>query len=157
MAIFALCYGLGLRAGEACGLRLGDVDAGRSLLIVRGGKFGKHRLVPHGPRIAALVAEQAARRARAGAIDAQAPLFTFDGRRPVHPGTASQAFHHLVAALGAAGPRRGLARHGCMTSDIRSRSGACFAGTGKGWTPRPGCASCRPSWATSSRARHRST
>jgi integrase len=26
-AIFALCYGLGLRAGEACGLRLGDVDA----------------------------------------------------------------------------------------------------------------------------------
>ena len=40
-AIFALCYGLGLRAGEACGLTLGDVDASRSLLIVRGGKFGK--------------------------------------------------------------------------------------------------------------------
>jgi integrase len=98
-AIFALCYGLGLRAGEACSLRLGDVDAGRSLLIVRGGKFGKSRLVPHGPRIAALVSEQAARRARAGATDVQAPLFTFDGQRPVHPGTASQAFHHLVATL----------------------------------------------------------
>jgi integrase len=98
-AIFALCYGLGLRAGEACGLRLGDVDAGRSLLIVRGGKFGKSRLVPHGPRIAALVSEQAARRARAAGMDTQAPLFTFDGRRPVHPGTASQAFHHLVATL----------------------------------------------------------
>ena len=26
-AIFALCYGLGLRAGEACGLLIGDVDA----------------------------------------------------------------------------------------------------------------------------------
>ena len=50
-AIFALCYGLGLRAGEACGLRLGDVDADRQLLVVRGGKFGKNRLVPHGPRI----------------------------------------------------------------------------------------------------------
>ena len=25
--IFALCYGLGLRAGEACGLRVGDVDS----------------------------------------------------------------------------------------------------------------------------------
>ena len=98
-AIFALCYGLGLRAGEACGLTLGDIDAGRSLLIVRGGKFGKYRLVPHGPRIAALVSEHAARRARAGVMNAQAPLFTFDGRRPVHPGTASQAFHHLVAAL----------------------------------------------------------
>jgi hypothetical protein len=32
-------------------------------------------------------------------MDTQAPLFTFDGRRPVHPGTASQAFHHLVATL----------------------------------------------------------
>ena len=39
-AIFALCYGLGLRAGEACGLRLGDVDAGRSLLVVRAGNSG---------------------------------------------------------------------------------------------------------------------
>jgi integrase len=98
-AIFALCYGLGLRAGEACGLRLGDVDADRSLLIVRGGKFGKSRLVPHGPRVGALVSNHVARRVGATAIDAQAPLFTFDGRRPVHPGTASQTFHHLVAVL----------------------------------------------------------
>ena len=98
-AIFALCYGLGLRAGEACSLTLGDVDAGRSLLIVHGGKFGKHRLVPHGPRVAALVSNHVARRVGATAIDAQAPLFTFDGQRSVHPGTASQTFHHLVAAL----------------------------------------------------------
>ena len=41
-AIFALCYGLGLRAGEACGLRAGDVDAKRQLLVVRGGKFGNY-------------------------------------------------------------------------------------------------------------------
>ena len=27
--IFALCYGLGLRGGEACALRVGDVDVGR--------------------------------------------------------------------------------------------------------------------------------
>ena len=57
-AIFVLCYGLGLRAGEACGLRLGDVDADRQLLVVRGGKFGKSRLVPHGPRIGELLARQ---------------------------------------------------------------------------------------------------
>ena len=99
--IFALCYGLGLRAGEACGLRLGDVDAGRGLLTVHGGKFGKDRLVPHGPRMGQLLAEQVERR-RAGpapATDA-APLFSFDGNRTVHPGTASQTFHHLVASLG---------------------------------------------------------
>jgi integrase len=123
-AIFALCYGLGLRAGEACGLRLGDVDTERSLLVVRGGKFGKHRLVPYGPRMAGLIGEQVARRARAGVMDAQAPLFTFDGQRPVHPGTASQAFHHLVATLelpvpdGVSPPRLHDLRHsfavGCL-------------------------------------------
>ncbi len=103
-AIFALCYGLGLRAGEACGRCLGDVDAGRSLLIVRGGKFGKSRLVPHGPRIAGLVDEQVQRRRDGGGTGPDAPLFSFDGRSCVHPGTASQVFHHLVPALGLAVP-----------------------------------------------------
>lgn len=97
--IFALCYGLGLRAGEACGLHLGDVDSDRNLIIVVGGKFGKSRLVPHGPRIAALVSEQVERLRTAGAADADAPLFSFDGRRCMHPGTASQVFHRLVGTL----------------------------------------------------------
>jgi integrase len=97
--IFALCYGLGLRAGEACGLRLGSVDARRHLLVVVGGKFGKSRLVPHGPRIAELVGEHLERRRAAGAVDADAPLFSFDGRRCVHPCTASQVFHRLVNTL----------------------------------------------------------
>lgn len=94
-AIFALCYGLGLRAGEACGLRLGDVDAQRQLLVVQGGKFGKSRLVPHGPRIGELVARQVERRCRGRGE----PLFSFDGRRSVHPGSASQTFHRLVTEL----------------------------------------------------------
>jgi integrase len=94
-AIFALCYGLGLRAGEACGLRIGDIDNRRQLLEVRGGKFGKSRLVPHGPRIGELLARQAERR---GGND-DAPLFSFDGRCSVHPGSASQVFHRLVTDL----------------------------------------------------------
>ena len=93
--IFALCYGLGLRAGEACGLRLGDVDADRQLLVVRGGKFGKSRLVPHGPRIGELLAHQVERRGGSG----YDPLFSFDGRRSVNPGSASQTFHRLVVEL----------------------------------------------------------
>jgi len=102
--IFALCYGLGLRAGEACGLRLGDPDTERNLLVVAGGKFGKSRLVPHGPRIATLVGEQLGRR-RAAAVPAPAtPLFSFDGRRCVHPCTASQVFHRLVTTLDLAVP-----------------------------------------------------
>lgn len=103
-AIFALCYGLGLRAGEACGLRLGDIDSRRSLLIVRGGKFGKSRLVPHGPRIGELVGEQVERRRHSAALEETSPLFTFDGRRCVHPGSASQTFHRLVGELGLQAP-----------------------------------------------------
>jgi integrase len=97
--LFALCYGLGLRAGEACGLRIGDVDTARDLLVVRGGKFGKSRLVPHGPRIAQVVAEQLDRRRHGGAVNSEEPLFTFDGTHSVHPCTASQTFHRLVLAL----------------------------------------------------------
>ena len=97
--IFGLCYGLGLRAGEACGLRIGDVDTTRDLLVVKGGKFGKSRLVPHGPRIAALLAEQLQRRAEDGATRGDEPLFTFDRVRTVHPRTASQTFHQLVLRL----------------------------------------------------------
>jgi len=94
-AVFALCYGLGLRAGEACGLRVGDVDADRQLLIVRGGKFGKSRLVPHGPRVGELLARQVERRGAAGDF----PLFSFDGRNSINPCTASQTFHRLVTEL----------------------------------------------------------
>ncbi|MGE5592533.1 MAG: tyrosine-type recombinase/integrase [Betaproteobacteria bacterium] len=98
--IFALCYGLGLRVGEACGLRLDDVDLEHDVLVVRGGKFGKSRLVPFGPRIAELLSQQVRRRQDAGRVmDTHAPLFSFNGRTCVHPGTVSQTFHRLVARL----------------------------------------------------------
>jgi integrase len=98
--IFALCYGLGLRAGEACGLRLGDVDNGRRLLVVRGGKFGKSRLVPHGPRIGELLTVQLKRRRQQGAAEPGAPLFSFDNQHCVHPRSASATFHRLTVDLG---------------------------------------------------------
>jgi integrase len=94
--VFALCYGLGLRAGETCGLRVGDVDIRRQLLVVRGGKFGKSRLVPHGPRIGELLHHHLTR--CGGSADD--PLFSFGRqRRCLNPGTASQVFHRLVTEL----------------------------------------------------------
>jgi site-specific recombinase XerD len=103
--LFALLYGLGLRAGEACHLLCGDVDLERAILVVRGGKFGKSRLVPFGPRITDLLHDQLQRRAdAAGGVDSREPLFTFDGRRSVHPGTASQTFLHLTREIGFAVP-----------------------------------------------------
>jgi integrase len=116
-SIFALCYGLGLRAGEACGLRVGDVDVQRQLLVVRGGKFGKTRLVPHGPRIGELLTDQLARRRNGSLLADKAPLFTFDEHRCVHPGSASQTFYHLLPALdlevaaGVSSPRLHSLRH----------------------------------------------
>lgn len=123
--VYALCYGLGQRAGEACGLRVGDVDVDRGLLVVRGGKFGKTRLVPYGPRIGDLLNEQLDRRHQADSSDGiDAPLFSFDSRRCMHPGTASQTFHHLVPTLdlpvpdGVLPPRLHSLRHsfavGCL-------------------------------------------
>jgi integrase len=104
--IFALCYGLGLRVGEACGLRVGDVDVEHRLLVVRGGKFGKSRLVPHGPRIGELLDEQLDRRRHAGALEDQSPLLTFDGQRSVYSHCASRAFHELVLTLDLPVPAR---------------------------------------------------
>lgn len=119
-AIFALCYGLGLRAGEACGLRIEDVDTDRQLIVVRGGKFGKSRLIPHGPRMGELLAHHLERQGGHG----QDPLFSFDGQRCVNPCTSSQVFHRLVADLafpvpeGVTPPRLHSLRHsfavGCL-------------------------------------------
>jgi integrase len=101
--IFALCYGLGLRGGEACALRVGDIDRSRELLIVKGGKFGKSRLVPHGPRIGALIDEQLERRTAGGRFD-DAPLFTFNGHASISRQAASGTFTQLARALGFTAP-----------------------------------------------------
>jgi len=45
-AIFRILYGCGLRASEACNLRVRDVDLEEGLLTIRGAKFDKDRLVP---------------------------------------------------------------------------------------------------------------
>lgn len=124
--IFALCYGLGLRAGEACNLRVGHVDIERQLIEVRGGKFGKDRLVPFGPRIGNLLAS----RLEHCSPDREMALFSFNGRDPINPGTASQVFHRLVTDLGidapdgVGTPRLHSLRHsfavGCLTRWYRT-------------------------------------
>jgi integrase len=53
--LFAVLYGLGLRVGEACRLRLEDVDLERRLLIIRETKFYKSRLVPYGSKLGMLL------------------------------------------------------------------------------------------------------
>jgi len=55
-ALVELVYSAGLRAAEAVGLDLGDVDFEQELVHVRRGKGGKDRVVPLGEEAALLVA-----------------------------------------------------------------------------------------------------
>ena len=116
--IFALLYGLGLRVGEVSRLCVKDLDFDRSLLVIRQTKFAKSRLVPFGPRLKALLREYLQLRAeKHGPPLADSPVFTFGGGRPIHPGTISQTFHHLMPQLelrvapGVSAPRLHDLRH----------------------------------------------
>jgi site-specific recombinase XerD len=99
--LFAVLYGLGLRVGEACRLRIKDVDRERRLLVIRETKFYKSRLVPFGPKLEALLVEHVRRRQTeyTRAARDEAPLFCLRGGRPINPCTVSQTFHALVPKL----------------------------------------------------------
>lgn len=119
--LFAMLFGLGLRVGEVCRLRIEDVDADRQLLIIRQTKFYKSRLVPVGTKLGALLAEYLQwRRARYPNRSSPAePLFCLRGGRAINPDTVSQTFHHLVPRLhleippGVSPPRLHDLRHSC--------------------------------------------
>lgn len=118
--IFAVLYGLGLRVGEVCRLRVDDLDVQRRLLIIRESKFRKTRLVPFGPRIAMTLADYLQQQVdRYGAIAPEQPLFSFSRHtsRPICPNTISWTFHQLLPALsltvppGVAAPHLHCLRH----------------------------------------------
>ena len=91
--IFAMLAGLGLRVGEASRLQCGDVDLTREVLLVRNSKFGKSRLIPFGPRLAArLRAYAALREQRLGPARPEAPFFSWNGRSAVATNSIRNAF-----------------------------------------------------------------
>lgn len=100
-ALFAVLYGLGLRVGEACRLRIKDVDLERRLLVIRETKFYKSRLAPFGPKLEAVLVGHLRRRRTelVGVASGDEPLFSLRGGPPINPGTVSQVFHALVPKL----------------------------------------------------------
>jgi site-specific recombinase XerD len=101
--IFTLCYGLGLRVGEAARLRLQDIDWDRHVLSIHETKFAKSRLVPFGPKLAAKLKDYAQQRAaHVGGLAPDQPLFCFgrDKSRSVCPRTVSRTFHEVWPKLG---------------------------------------------------------
>lgn len=116
--MFALLYGLGLRVGEVTRLCDQDVNFERQVLSIRETKFYKSRLVPFGPRIAALLkAYLESRKPHRLFPMHDSPLFSFVQNCPINPGTVSQAFHALIPLLklnipdGVASPRLHDLRH----------------------------------------------
>lgn len=99
--IFALLAGLGLRIGEVSRLQCGDVDLQREVLLVRNSKFGKSRLVPFGPRLAArLRSYTALREQRLGSPVPEAPFFSWNGRSTIATNSIRNAFRdHLLPRL----------------------------------------------------------
>ena len=100
--IFALLATLGLRIGEVSRLTCGDIDLARETLLIRNSKFGKSRLVPFGPRLAArLRAYLLLREQRLGPAAPDTSLFSWRGRAPVHPNSIRSTFrNHLIPRLG---------------------------------------------------------
>jgi site-specific recombinase XerD len=92
------------------------VDLERNLLVVRGTKFGKHRLVPFGPRMAALLHQYLELRDPT-LTTPEAPLLSFTPGRALHPVMISRTFHSLLPRLGldvpvgVAPPRAHCLRH----------------------------------------------
>ena len=112
--IFALLAGLGLRIGEVSRLQCGDVDLQRDVLLVRNSKFGKSRLVPFGPRLAARLRAYAELRGRRRGLPIpEAPFFTWNGRSTVATNSIRNAFRdHVMPRLALTVPSG--TRHPCV-------------------------------------------
>jgi site-specific recombinase XerD len=91
--VFALLAGLGLRVSEVACLQWGDVDLEREVLEVRHTKFGKDRLVPFGPKLAARLRDYMVRREARGYACASASfLFSWNGLTPISTNSIRNTF-----------------------------------------------------------------
>lgn len=117
--VFALLAGLGLRVGEAARLQWGDVDMAREVLEIRNTKFGKDRLVPFGPKLAARLRGYLTQREQQGYICRGANhLFSWNGLTPLSTNSIRNTFREdllpqlaLVIPPGVFGPHVHCLRH----------------------------------------------
>ena len=110
-ALFELIYSSALRAGEASGLCVGDVDLERRLIRVRESKYSKDRVVP----MTELAAERLADLIHGRSVDR--PVFRGSGGKRVSGTTINHHFKTLMKRAGLY--REGLSvhalRHACAT------------------------------------------
>jgi site-specific recombinase XerD len=141
-ALLELLYGCGLRAAEACGLRMSDVDADEALVRVTG-KGGKQRVVPLGGAAAdALGRYLRLGRPRLGAPSTDRVFVSVRGR-PLGPTDVRRSLRRELAAAGL--PERSphalrhtfathLLEHGADLRSIQELLGHASVGTTQVYT-----------------------
>ena len=110
-ALFELIYSSALRAGEASGLCVGDVNLERRLIRVRMSKYSKDRIVP----MTELAAERLADLVHGRRVDR--PVFRGSGGKRVSGSTINHHFKTLMkrAELYREGLSVHALRHACAT------------------------------------------
>jgi integrase/recombinase XerD len=117
--LFGLLSVAGLRLGEACNLKLEDVDLEAAVLTIRGAKFGKSRLVPlHASTCKVLAAYLARRNAHWAGRVASSYLFISSRGNRLDYGDIHRTFYALSRQIGLRGASE---RHGPRLHDLRHR------------------------------------
>jgi integrase len=102
--LFALLYGLGLRMGEACRLRVRDVSFSEASLFIDRTKFYKSRYVPFGPHLGRRLQEfLELRRSRQPSLGEADLLFVALAPGHVDRSGLNRTFRTLVDRLGIQG------------------------------------------------------
>jgi integrase len=102
--IFALLYSLGLRMGEACRLRVGDLSLSEATLFIDQTKFYKSRYVPFGPQLGNRLRRFLdLRRGRQPSLGKDDALFVALGPRHVNQSGMNNTFRAIVDRLGIQG------------------------------------------------------
>ena len=98
--IFSLLYGLGLRIGEACRLRVRDHSLSDATLFIDQTKFYKSRYVAFGPKLGNRLQQFLnLRRGQQPSLGDDDPLFVARGSTPVTHNRVNRAFRAIVNRL----------------------------------------------------------
>jgi site-specific recombinase XerD len=106
--LLLLLYGTGLRIGEALALTLRDVDLANHVITVRNAKFFKERLVPCGPKLAAVLTDYANVRRR---------------RQPLPAGEGSSFFANSLGTRWDLATTQKFFRQVCLRADVVREGG----------------------------------
>jgi len=106
--LLLLLYGTGLRIGEALALTLRDVDLANHVITVHNAKFFKERLVPCGPKLAAVLTDYANVRRR---------------RQPLPAGEGSSFFANSLGTRWDLATTQKFFRQVCLCAEVVREGG----------------------------------